>query len=121
MLLLTGALFYSSRLLLAPPNAPATPNAPAAPNAPAPPNASGRLQDRMTEASFIFVAGVLAALTISFLAQMLRNETFSIDRKWGSLGNSADGWSCTTPVATLSGIIVTLLTLVGLAFSVSHH
>ena len=84
-----------------------------------PPVAGSAIPDRMAEASFMLIAGVLTALTITFLAQMLRNETFSIDRKWGSLGNSADGWSCTAPVATLSGIMITLVGIAILCVSLT--
>ena len=69
-------------------------------------------RERLLDAALFLTAGILVALTITFLAQVLRSANFTIERKWGALGNSVDGWSFTPEVATLAGMAVALLAVV---------
>src|SRR5689334_16549192 len=50
--------------------------------------AAAHSPERVVEAAFILLSGVLIALVLAFLGHLFVGHQFSVDRKWGSLGSS---------------------------------
>ena len=84
------------------------------------PSRSAEIRENLIVVSYGVILILLLALMAIFSRQMWKGETISVDRKWGALGKGADGWSCTPPVATLTGVVSLLFIFAALLYEATN-
>jgi hypothetical protein len=82
---------------------------------------AGGSPGRLLEAMFFLLSGILLALALAFLTHVHREHRFAVERKWGSIGNSSDGWTLTPAMCTAMALIVTLLAVVALGYEAANQ
>lgn len=72
--------------------------------------------NRIAEAGFLLLSGVMAAAMIATAGSLARNERVSLESKWGSLGSARSGIDMSRPMALIGIVMVCVLGLMVLGY-----